>query len=84
MIDLAGGHIPASFNTLSTATGPEGMCGEHPPQALADHMHALWVGYARDGRLPWSEFDRETRLVYRIETGEAAHEPVMPAAAFLP
>ncbi len=77
-------EMPFVFNTLATATGPEGMCGAHPPQDLADRMHGLWVGYAKDGSLPWPEFDRDTRIVYRIETGEAAYEPVMPAAAFLP
>lgn len=77
-------EIPFVFDTLGVATGPEGLCGEHAPQALADRVHGLWVQYAKDGSLPWSEFDRETRQVYRLEAGEAAYEPVMPAAPFLP
>ena len=54
------------------------------PQELADRMHRLWIDFARDGSLPWAEFDRDTRQVYRIEAGSAAHEPAMPAAAYLP
>jgi para-nitrobenzyl esterase len=72
------------FNSLATVTGPEGLCGEAPPQEIADHMHALWIGFARDGTLPWPKFDRETRQVYRIVEGKASYEPPMPAAPFLP
>ena len=43
-------------------------------------MHRLWVDFARDGSLPWSPFDRNTRQVYRIVAGQAAFEPIMPAA----
>jgi para-nitrobenzyl esterase len=42
------------------------------------------VDFAKHGRLPWPEFDRETRLVYRIEKGVAEPEEPMPAAPFLP
>lgn len=72
------------FDSLPAVTGPEGLAGEAPPQALADHVHGLWAGFARDGRLPWPEFDAGTRQVYRLAAGEADPEPVMPAAAFLP
>jgi para-nitrobenzyl esterase len=72
------------FDTLACLTGPEGLLGEAPPQDLATHMHRLWVDFARDGSFPCAPFDRETRQVYRIAAGEALHEPVMPAAAFLP
>jgi para-nitrobenzyl esterase len=47
-------------------------------------VHGLWVQFAKTGKLPWPEFDRDTRQVYRLEAGEAAHEPTMPAAPFLP
>ena len=40
--------------------------------------------YAKDGTLPWPEFDRETRQVHRLAADETIHEPVMPAAVFLP
>ena len=77
-------EIPFVFDTLPIATGPEGLCGENPPQHLATRVHGLWVQFAKTGALPWPEFDRDTRQVYRLEAGEAAHEPVMPAAPFLP
>ena len=32
-------------------------------QELADRVHRIWVGFARDGSLPWPEYDREERLV---------------------
>jgi len=75
---------PFVFDTLGLASGPEGVLGEHPPQDLATRIHRLWIDFARDGSLPWAPFDRDTRQVYRLEAGEAAHEPPMPAAAFLP
>ena len=79
-----GMELPFVFDTLASVTGEQGLVGTAPPQALADRVHRLWVAFATDGRLPWAEYDRETRQVYSLEKGEAAHEPVMPAAAFLP
>lgn len=72
------------FDSLRTVTGPEGLCGEAPPQELADRVHRIWADFARDGTLPWDAFDRETRQVYRLAEGRAAHEPPMPCAPFLP
>lgn len=77
-------EVPFVFNTLDVATGPEGLAGENPPQALADRVHALWVAFASDGKLPWHQFDADTRQVFQLERGEAIHEPVMPAARHLP
>lgn len=79
-----GMEIPFVFDTLEAATGEKGLCGSNPPQHLATRIHGLWVQFARTGALPWPEYDRETRQVYRLEAGEAVHEPAMPAAAFLP
>lgn len=76
--------VPFVFDALACATGPDGLLGEAPPQDVATRMHRLWVDFARDGSLPWAPFDRDTRQVYRIVAGEAAFEPVMPAAPFLP
>lgn len=76
--------IPFVFDSLRTARGPEGLCGLNPPQELATRIHQIWVDFARDGSLPWQEFDRDTRQVYRLNEGKAFFEPVMPAAAFLP
>lgn len=72
------------FDTLASVTGPDGLVGENPPQALADRTHALWVGFAKDGSLPWQEFDRETRQVYQLAAGKTVTEAPMPAAAFQP
>ena len=77
-------ELPFVFDTLACATGPQGLLGEAPPRELAARMHRLWIDFARDGTLPWAPFDRETRQVYRIVAGEAAYEPPMPAAPFLP
>ncbi len=78
-----GMEMPFVFDTLASTTGPQGLTGEVPPQDLAARIHALWVGFATDGRLPWAEFDGETRQVYSLSAGEAGFEPIMPAAPFL-
>uniref|UniRef100_UPI0035CC6BF8 carboxylesterase/lipase family protein n=1 Tax=uncultured Sphingomonas sp. TaxID=158754 RepID=UPI0035CC6BF8 len=77
-------ELPFVFDTLAAASGPRGLVGENPPQALADTIHALWVRFATDGSLPWPEYDAATRHVYSLTSGSASHEPVMPAAPFLP
>jgi para-nitrobenzyl esterase len=73
-------ELPFVFNTLSSCSGPQGLAGEDPPQALADHVHAIWIQFARDGSLPWDAFNAETRQVYRLDKQAAAYEPEMPAA----
>jgi para-nitrobenzyl esterase len=77
-------ELPFVFGTLAVASGPRGLLGETPPQKLSDSIRALWVRFATDGTLPWPEYKAETRLVYSLSRETAAHEPVMPAAAFLP
>jgi para-nitrobenzyl esterase len=77
-------EMPFVFNTLATATGPKGIVGENPPQDLADRIHATWVGFARDGSLPWPEFDAQHRKVHQLAADRTISEPVMPAADFLP
>lgn len=76
-------EMPFVFDTLACATGPEGLAGTAPPQALADRVHGIWAGFARDGGLPWPQFG-SFRQVFQLARGEALHEPVMPAASFLP
>jgi para-nitrobenzyl esterase len=78
-----GVELPFVFHTLGTATGPRGLIGENPPGALADRVHALWVGFARDGSLPWRKWNGD-RLVYQLARGDTVVEPRMPAADFLP
>lgn len=77
-------EMPFVFNTLHTASGVRGIAGEHPPQDLAERIQALWVGFARDGSLPWPEFDGDSRMVHLLAADRTISEPVMPAAQFLP
>jgi len=77
-------ELPFVFDTLASVTGPEGLCGEAPPQELADRVHRIWVDFARDGSLPWPEFTREHRAVFQLERGAAIEEPPFPIAPFLP
>ncbi|HUD28904.1 MAG TPA: carboxylesterase family protein [Novosphingobium sp.] len=77
-------EVPFVFDTLAAATGPEGLCGTEPPQALADRVHRIWVDFARDGSLPWPEFTREQRHVFQLQRGEAIAEAPFPIAPFLP
>ncbi|MES2498038.1 MAG: carboxylesterase family protein [Pseudomonadota bacterium] len=77
-------ELPFVFDTLASATGPQGLVGESPPQELATRAHRIWVDFARDGSLPWDAFDRDTRTVYSLTDSMARSEPPMPAAAFLP
>ena len=72
------------FDTLATVTGPEGLAGTNPPQALAKRVHRLWVDFATDGSLPWPEYEPQGRMVFALEQDNARPEPAMPAAAFLP
>jgi para-nitrobenzyl esterase len=76
--------LPFVFDTLATASGPRGLLGENPPQALADRIHALWIAFATDGALPWEPFDAATRTVWSLDRETAEHEPILPASAFLP
>ena len=76
-------EMPFVFKTLPGVAGPRGLAGMDPPQALAEHVHDLWAGFARRGSMPWPEFDSD-RMVYQMTRGKAVHEPVMPAAAFVP
>eukprot|EP01035_Chromulina_nebulosa_P037733 gene37732-50940_t len=75
-------ELPFVFDALAATTGPTGLCGEHPPQQLATRVHGLWVEFAKTGELPWPAFDRETRQIYRLEAGAAAHEPVIAPVYF--
>ena len=79
-----GMELPFVFDTLPCATGPEGLCGIHPPQDVATRIHRLWVDFARDGSLPWPEFDRETRQLHLLAADRTISEPEMPVAPFLP
>ena len=79
-----GMELPFVFDTLATTSTPEGLTGPNPPQDLADRVHAIWVRYAIDGTLPWSEFTSESRNVFQLAADRTIHEPPLPAAPFLP
>lgn len=79
-----GMDVPFVFDTLETVTGPKGPAGLDPPRDLARRIHGLWVGFATDGRLPWPQFDAQTRQVFQLTSGATLHEPPMPAARYLP
>jgi para-nitrobenzyl esterase len=76
--------VPFVFNTLASVTGPEGLAGEAPPQALADRVQKIWVDFAAAGTLPWPAYAPEDRQVYALADGTCAPEAPMPAARFLP
>jgi len=76
-------EVPFVFNTLASCTGPTGIAGESPPQALADRVHGLWAGFATSGALPWSQYDAQTRQVYLLEHGETVTEPPIAAERFV-
>lgn len=77
-------ELPFVFDTLHTVSGERGLAGDDPPQALADHMNALWSEYARTGNLPWPEYEAGQQLVYAPETGAVVRDRNMPAAPLLP
>ena len=76
-------ELPFVFKTLPSVTGQRGLAGTNPPRDLADSVHAIWVGFARDGSLPWRRWNGD-RLVYQLSKGDTVIEPPLPAAAFLP
>ena len=45
--------LPFVFDTLAPGSGPDGMLGEHPPQALADEMRTAWAAFATTGDPGW-------------------------------
>lgn len=77
-------ELPFVFDTLAAASGSNGIVGDNPPQELADRVHALWVGFAAHGSLPWEQYREDRPIVYSIEHGESGSQAPIPAAAFLP
>ncbi|MBS0475153.1 MAG: carboxylesterase family protein [Proteobacteria bacterium] len=76
-------ELPFVFKTTAIATGPEGLLGPIEPVELAERVHPIWAGFARDGLLPWPQWGAD-RQVYQLDRGKAIREAVMPAAQFLP
>ena len=53
-------EIGFAFDTLDVPEG-EWMTGPDAPQALADDMHAAWVGFVRDGDPGWAAYGEARR-----------------------
>jgi carboxylesterase type B len=69
-----GGEIPFVFDTLGNGTEP--MWGSHPPQQLADTMHAAWVSFASTGGCGWPKYDLNRRATMRFDiTSEVVDDP---------
>ncbi len=60
-------EMPFVFDTLDKE-GFEGLMGTHPPQQIADTMHAAWVAFARGGNPGWPQFDLKRRATMRFDT----------------
>lgn len=60
-------EMPFVFDTLDEE-GFAGLMGMHPPQQLADAMHAAWVAFARSGNPGWPLFDLKRRATMRFAT----------------
>jgi para-nitrobenzyl esterase len=61
-------ELPFVFDTLATATGPDGLLGpartDDPPQALADRMRDAWVAFARRRQPRWPEGSEPYRITH--------------------
>ena len=42
------------------------LLGPHPPQQLADSMHAAWVSFATNGDPGWPKYDPNYRATMRF------------------
>jgi para-nitrobenzyl esterase len=76
-------ELPFVFDTLATCTGPNGIAGTHPPAALADRIHGLWVRFARGEGLPWAPYEASTRQVHWLSLGETRTDAIIPAASLV-
>lgn len=67
-------ELPFVFDTLGNDTAL--MCGDQPPQQLADTMHAAWVGFARTGTCGWPRYELGRRTTMRFgTTSEVVDDP---------
>ncbi|WP_316575505.1 carboxylesterase/lipase family protein [Nocardia canadensis] len=72
-------EVPFVFDALA---GAHSLTGPHPPQALADEIHAAWVKFATDGDPGWAAFDSERKRV-RIFDAPASSTVENPRSAEL-
>jgi para-nitrobenzyl esterase len=64
--------IPFAFDNLD-AHEVAGLAGPHPPQTLADLMHAAWVSFVVSGDPGWPAHDLDKRqmMLFDVESGPA-------------
>jgi para-nitrobenzyl esterase len=68
-------EIPFVFDNLDKG-GFEGLAGTHPPQEVADTMHAAWVAFATSGNPGWPPYDLKRRATMRFDvTLELVEDP---------
>ncbi|MFD3507023.1 carboxylesterase/lipase family protein [Nocardia sp. NPDC058666] len=69
--DLGACHVlevPFVFDALEHA---HSITGPTPPQALADEIHAAWVGFATNGTTGWPQFTSEEKNVRIFDSPES-------------
>ena len=71
-------ELPFVFNTIDVCTGPDGLLGEAPPRELAEHIHDLWIAFAKGEPLPWPAYDAAARPVYDLQLRQVIAEPLTP------
>jgi para-nitrobenzyl esterase len=74
-------EIPFVFDTLPGGSDP--LLGNHPPQELADAMHAAWIAFATDGNPGWSNYDLAHRPTMRFDTSSEVVDDPLSAARVL-
>ncbi len=69
-------EIPFVFDTLGYAT--QALCGNEPPQRLADTIHAAWVAFATHGNPGWPKYELQRRATMRFDmTPEIIDDPLV-------
>ncbi len=71
-------ELPFVFNTIDVCTGPDSLLGEAPPRDLAEHIHHLWIAFAKGEPLPWPAYDAAARQVYDLQLRQVIAEPLTP------
>jgi len=61
--------LPFTFDLL-TAAGIEALTGPHPPQHLADDMHAAWVRFIQTGNPGWPAWNGHNAQVFAAEQSD--------------
>lgn len=70
-------EIPFVFDTLGYET--QSLCGNEPPQQLADTMHAAWVAFATTGDPGWPRYETKRRATMRFDTASTVVDDPLAA-----